>query len=66
MATNNQDVGTYLMFTLDTPEDKAAAVYANRYGRAPAVARRWIITHWPGDEPWGYTIAGPIPEKDDN
>ena len=66
MATDDQDVGTYLAFTLDVTEDKAEAVYAKRYGRKPAVCRRWIISQWPGDAPWGYTSAGPIPEKDDN
>lgn len=62
--TAKDDKGTYLYFPLDVAEATAEQAYVKRYGQKPDVCRRWVINHWPGEEPWGYTIAGPIPEKD--
>jgi hypothetical protein len=47
----------YLVFSSDTPEDKARAVFVSRYGLEPQQVGRLF----PGREIW----VGPEPERED-
>lgn len=58
-----EDKALYLYRPLDYPLDKMEADFIARYGVKPAKCEPWVISHWPKEEPWGYVIAGPVPQQ---
>jgi len=60
-----EDMSTYNRYSLDTPPEECKALFAKRYGVEPERVFEMVISHWPDERPWGYMLAGPVPQKED-